>query len=373
MASSSTAVYSKFDGFSDHSAIIPAQPWSDPHYGALVPMQMDASKLTFVRTNSPKDVPAPDSPVRDTGAFCTDHMVTVTWREDRGWDAPQLRPYGPLNIMPNASVLHYATECFEGMKAYRGIDGRLRIFRPDCNAQRMLRSASRIALPAFDTKEFLKLVSALLEIDGPKFLPRDQPRKFIYIRPAMIGTHEGIGVQVPKEALLFIIASYVPDLSKPGYSTRLIASALDEVRAWPGGHGYAKVGANYAPTLKTLQAAQETGYDQVLWLFGPEGKVTEAGGSNFFILWRSREGKLQLQTAPLSDKMILDGVIRRSIIQLAKDRLSANTSGMEQIEVVDESFTMAAVVDAFNDGRIVEAFTCGTAVRYQSPSLRDPC
>lgn len=99
------------------------------------------------------------------------------------------------------------------------------------------------------------------------------------MRPTLIGTHGGIGVQGPKQALLFIFASFVPEISEPQHGMRLVASALNEVRAWRSGHGYAKVGLNYAPTLTALQAAQERSYDQVLRLFGPEGRITEAGGS----------------------------------------------------------------------------------------------
>ena len=261
--------------------------------GAPGPASLDSSKLTCTLTTFPKDVPALDDPIRATGSFCTDHMVTAAWRADQGWDAPKLHPYGALPIMPNASVLHYATECFEGMKAYRGVDGKLRLFRPSFNAQRLHISASRIALPTFETESLTKLILALLEIHGRKFLPPDQPGEYLYLRPTLIGTHGGIGVQTPKEALLFIFASFVPEISEPKHGMRLVASALNEVRAWPGGHGYAKVGANYAPTLTTLQAAHEKGYDQVLWLFGPEGRITEAGGSNFFILWWSRAGTLR--------------------------------------------------------------------------------
>ena len=113
-------------------------------------------------------------------------MITAVWRSTTGWEDPELRPYGNLSLAPTASVLHYATECFEGMKMYRGFDGKLRLFRPDANCKRMLMSSTRIALPGFDPKELEKLIIAMIAIDGPKWLPK--PGTFLYLRPTMIGS-----------------------------------------------------------------------------------------------------------------------------------------------------------------------------------------
>tara|TARA_R110002060_G_scaffold71927_1_gene80587 strand:+ start:1341 stop:1691 length:351 start_codon:yes stop_codon:yes gene_type:complete len=108
--------------------------------------------------------------------------------------------------------------------------------------------------------------------------------------------------------------------------------------------------------------ARERGYDQVLWLL--DGKVTEAGASNFFIVWKTSEGKTQLVTAPLDDKIILDGVTRRSILQLARERLTDGTNSLPAIEIVERNFTMDEVRAAVNEGRIIEAFAAGTAVSH---------
>jgi branched-chain amino acid aminotransferase len=140
---------------------------------------------------------------------------------------------------------------------------------------------------------------------------------------------------------------------------KLLASTTG-VRAWPGGFGYAKVGANYGPSLMANGEARARGYDQVLWLLN--GQVTEAGASNFFVLWKSREGKPQLVTAPLGDKIILDGVTRRSILQLTRERLSDGRIGLGPVEIVERQFTMEDVLEAVNEGRIMEAFAAGTAV-----------
>jgi len=337
----------------------PAQSLHPNGHTSLAPL--DASKLIFTRTTTPRPLPALDDPCRQNSSFCTDHMITANWTATAGWATPELRPYGPFHIMPNASVLHYATECFEGMKAYRGFDGKLRVFRPDCNTRRMLTSSTRISLPGFSPDDLEKLIFALLEVDGPKFLPKSAPGTFLYLRPTMIGTQPELGVQIPKEALLFVIATYMPVMSEPKEGMKLLASQNDMVRAWPGGFGYAKVGANYGPSLMAQGEARARGFDQILWLFGEEAMVTEAGASNFFIVCRSREGQLELVTAPLGDKIILDGVTRRSVLQLCRERLGPENKLLEPLEIVERVFTMQDIVEAVEEGRLVEAFACGTA------------
>jgi branched-chain amino acid aminotransferase len=323
---------------------------------------LDASKLIYHRNPNPRPVPDHATATSGKESICTDHMLTATWSSSKGWSAPELKPYGPLSLMPTASVLHYATECFEGLKAYRGHDGRLRLFRPDRNCARMLTSALRISLPPFNPKELEKLLLTLMAVDGPRWLPRDRPGSFLYLRPTMIGTHPQLGVQAPGEAMLFIIASFMPKLDSIPQGMRLHTSPEDMVRAWVGGFGYAKVGANYGPSLAATQEARKRGYHQILWLYGCEGFCTEAGASNFFILWQTRSGLKQLVTAPLDDRLILDGVTRRSVLQLARERWS-------DVEVVERKYTIDEVVEAAAEGRIVEGFAAGTAVRSYFPSL----
>lgn len=123
------------------------------------------------------------------------------------------------------------------------------------------------------------------------------------------------------------------------------------------------------PTLQAQGEARERGFDQILWLLGQEGRVTEAGASNFFVVWRSKDtGRLELITAPLGDKIILDGVTRRSVLELARARLTSNPTevlpevqGLEQVDVVERTYTIQEIVDAHDEGRLVEAFGCGTA------------
>ena len=198
----------------------------------------------------------------------------------------------------------------------------------------------------------------------------------------MIATDSALGVQRPKEALLYLILACFPDMSKslaspapPAFSgasngvskhqssgLNLLASSEDSIRAWPGGFGYAKVGANYGPSLVAQGEARARGFDQVLWLFGSECYVTEAGASNFFVVWRNKDTqRLELVTAPLEERIILEGVTRASVLDLAKQRLSKAYNGIEALDVVERRFTMHDIISAYNDGRLVEAFAAGTA------------
>ncbi|KAG6000191.1 hypothetical protein E4U21_005751 [Claviceps maximensis] len=318
---------------------------------------LDASQLSHTLTDRPREVP--DEAVANAGdeSIATDHMVTATWRAATGWAAPELKPYGPLSIMPTASCLHYATECFEGLKVFRGHDGRLRVFRPDRNCARMRMSAARISLPLFDASELQKLIMALLAVDGPRWLPPSRPGSFLYIRPTLIGTQPQLGVQAPKEAMLYIIVTFMPRMDSPPGGMRLHTSPDDMVRAWVGGFGYAKVGANYGPSLMATQDARRRGFHQILWLYGQQGECTEAGASNFFVVWRRPgDGRREVVTAPLDDKIILDGVTRRSCLDIMRERLAD-----EDVDITERKYTIDELAEANAEGRILESFAAGTA------------
>jgi len=324
--------------------------------------ELDASKIQCTYTTAPRPVPALGSAEMASQKVCSDHMIQARWTAEQGWDAPTLQPYGPLSLAPTASCLHYATECFEGMKLYRGHDGKLRLFRPELNCNRMLMSTNRIALPAFPPKELLKLVVKLCATDGKKWLPKDRPGSFLYIRPTMIASDSALGVERPKEALLFIILCCFAPMGNMDGGIKLLASQDDMCRAWPGGFGYAKVGANYGPSLVAQGEARKRGYHQILWLFGDDCTITEAGASNFFVVWRTREGKLQLVTADLNERIVLDGVTRRSVLELARERLTSSSStGLESLEIVERKFNIFDIEQAAREGRLVEAFASGTA------------
>lgn len=323
---------------------------------ALDARPLDASKLKKSLTKSPRQVPTEASASLSDESVCTDHMIIATWKEREGWSEPELKPYGPLSLLPTASCLHYATECFEGMKVYRGYDGKLRIFRPDRNAARFRLSASRISLPLFEPAEIEKLIIALISTDGAKWLPQDRAGSFLYIRPTLIGTQPQLGVRASKQATLFIIMAFMGRLDDVPGGMRLCTSPDGMVRAWSGGFGHAKVGSNYGPTVLAYNKALGEGFHQVLWLYGEQGQCTEAGGSNFFLVWKRKDGKRELITAPLTDQLVLDGVTRNSCLTLARERLG------KELVVTERVFTIKEVIEAQNEGRLLESFSAGTAV-----------
>ena len=138
---------------------------------------------------------------------------------------------------------------------------------------------------------------------------------------------------------------------------RLLTSEAGTARAWPGGFGYAKLGANYGPSFLSLGECRKRGYDQILWVLGSECRITEAGASNFFVVMKNaKTGRAELLTAPLTDKIILEGVTRQSVLDLARSRLSS------EFDTVERNFTMYELQMARKEGRILEAFVSGTAV-----------
>lgn len=217
-------------------------------------------------------------------------------------------------------------------------------------------SAERISLPGFDTEELQKLIVALASLDGPKWLPKHNTGKFLYIRPTIIGSNAQLGLQPPGEAMLYIILGYMGPAGTPVGGKRVVTSPRDMVRSWVGGIGFAKVGANYGPTVIASQEAARQGFHQVLWLYGEEGECTEAGGSNFFVVWKRKDGRKELITAPLDDRLILDGVTRRSCLELARERLGG------EIEITERKFTIHEVMEAAAEDRLLESFSAGTAV-----------
>lgn len=336
---------------------------------------LEASKLEITRTTEPKTVPAHGAQHVQQPEITTDHMITVSWTYEGGWDIPRMKPYGPLSLMPSSSVLNYASTCFDGFKLYRGYDGRLRMLQPEYNCRRMVQSASRITLPEFDPRELLKLIEKLCAIEAPKWLPKDMAGTSLYIRPLMMGCDSTLGYKPARSALLCIFLVYWPgpklvapdvsDIKVPAseQGSRLLASSEREVRAYPGGSGAAKIGANYAPTLLPHGRALQKGYDQVLWLFGPDRFITEAGGSNFFVIWRTTSGSLQMVTAPLDeDCLILAGSTRAFVLGLARSMFNAaREDGADACEVLERKLTMGDVECAAREGRLESVFVTGTA------------
>lgn len=183
-------------------------------------------------------------------------MVIATWKEGTGWETSKLKSCGPLSLLPTPSCLHYAHKYSQGLKTYRGYDGKLRLFRPGRNARRLQISTERVSLPRIDSEELKKLVMALLSIGGPKWLPKCCAWKFLYVRPTIIGSNSQLGIQPSqKQAILYIIISYMKHMNMQSGGKHLLTSPGVMVRWWVGGFGDAKVGANYGPSVNAIQDA----------------------------------------------------------------------------------------------------------------------
>ncbi|VEU24343.1 DEKNAAC105684 [Brettanomyces naardenensis] len=312
---------------------------------------LDASKLVIHKTTQPKEKLPNEELV--FGRSFTDHMLTIQWNRKTGWAAPVIKPYGPLSLDPSACVFHYAFELFEGLKAYRDAKGQIRMFRPDKNMARMNKSASRICLPTFDSEELITLIGELLKLDR-SFIPSERGYS-LYIRPTMIGTTAGLGVHTPDDALLYVICSPVGPYYSTGFKAVRLEATDYAVRAWPGGVGDKKLGANYAPSIKPQLEAAERGYQQNLWLFGPEKHVTEVGTMNFFVAFKNADGTKELVTAPL-DGMILEGVTRDSILALAREKLDK-----KEWTISERYCSIKEISDRSKKDEVIEAFGSGTA------------
>lgn len=313
---------------------------------------LDLSKLTITQTSTPKTLTAPQDLV--FGRTFTDHMLSVEWTAKDGWLAPRIVPYQNLSLDPATCVFHYAFECFEGMKAYKDKNGRVRLFRPDKNMQRFNKSSARIALPTFDGDALTKLIGELVKLDK-RFIP-EQRGYSLYLRPTMIGTQKTLGVGPPGSALLFVIASPVGPYYPTGFKAVSLEATDYAVRAWPGGVGDKKLGANYAPCIVPQLQAASRGFQQNLWLFGEEEYVTEVGTMNLFIALKNKEtGQKELITAPL-DGTILEGVTRDSVLELARERLVPQGWAVHERKI-----TMSEVAQAAEEGRMIEIFGAGTA------------
>jgi branched-chain amino acid aminotransferase len=281
-------------------------------------------------------------------------MLTIEWNKNEGWLEPHITPYQNLSLDPATCVFHYAFECFEGMKAYKDSKGQTRLFRPDMNMARFSKSAARIALPTFEPTALIELISKLVRLDE-RFIP-DQRGYSLYLRPTMIGTQKTLGVGPPGSALLFVIASPVGPYYPTGFKAVSLEATDYAVRAWPGGVGDKKLGANYAPCIVPQLAAASRGFQQNLWLFGEEEYVTEVGTMNMFAAIKDRDtGRNELVTAPL-DGTILEGVTRDSVLSLARERLEP-----EGWNVSERKYTMKDLYEASVEGRLLEAFGTGTA------------
>ena len=279
------------------------------------------------------------------GKIFTDRMFLAEWKTGQGWIDARIKPYEPFAMDPACSVLHYAQEIFEGLKAYKWADGRVALFRPEMNARRFNQSATRMCMPEVPEELFLGGIAKLVDLEQ-EWIPT-APETSLYIRPTMIAVDPYLGVKPSDHFYFYVILSPVGAYYAAGFNPVNILVEDHYVRAVSGGTGEAKTGGNYASSLMAAQVAKQKGYDQVLWLDGKERRfIEEVGAMNMFFAYGNH-----IVTAPLTGS-ILSGVTRDSVLQLAA---SLGCTVEERLIDVNELFA------DIRAGKVTEAFGSGTA------------
>ncbi len=275
------------------------------------------------------------------GRTFADHMYIAEYANGE-WQTSKIVPYGPMEFQPALMSLHYGQSIFEGLKAYRGKDGTIHVFRPQDNFNRMNISAERMAMPLIPEEIFMGGLKELINLDR-NWVPNKEGYS-LYIRPFMFGTDEYLGVSPSQTYKFMIITSPVGAY----YSKPLrVKIETEYIRAAKGGVGYSKNAGNYAGSLYPTAKAVKEGYDQLIWTDANEHKyIEEAGTMNILFVMEDK-----LASAPPSTS-ILDGITRRTIIQIAKDW---------GIEVEERRISIDEIIEGIENGKVEEVFGAGTA------------
>jgi len=301
----------------------------------------DAIRINLATTRKPK----PKDQDLTFGTVFTDHMFLSDFQEEKGWYDPRVEPYGPLVLDPASAVLHYAQAVFDGLKAFRGRDGKIRLFRPQKHVERLNNSARRMCIPPLDPELALRSLTTLVDVDRD-WVP-SMVGTSLYIRPTIVATEPFLGVRPAKQYVYYVILSPVGAYYPEGMNPVKILTEEHHVRAVEGGVGGAKTGANYAASLYAAEEAKHKGYTQVLWLDGRHRRyIDEVGTMNIMV----RMGD-EVITPPLAGS-ILAGVTRDSVITLLRDWGYA---------VVERQLAIDEVMAAADQGTLREMWGTGTA------------
>ena len=299
--------------------------------------------ISVTKTLTPKE--KPDSSTLGFGKVFTDHMFMMDYSREAGWHDARIIPFGNLSLHPASTVLHYGSEIFEGLKAYRRADGKVQLFRPMENIRRMNRSAERLCLPQIPEEDAFRVLKAFVDMEQD-WTP-SAPGTSLYLRPYLFGNDETLGVHAVHNATFVIIASPVGSYYKEGINPVRIMIEDEDVRAVRGGTGYAKCGGNYAASNRAGERAEKKGYSQVLWLDGVERKyIEEVGAMNVMF---KINGEI---VTPMLSGSILPGITRKSCIEVLKK---------EGYTVSERLLSIDELSAAMENGTLEEAWGCGTA------------
>ncbi len=302
-----------------------------------------AVEVAVQKTQNLKTIPPSDQ--FGFGKYFSDHMFLCEYSTEKGWQNPRITPYGPLPLDPGASVLHYGQALFEGMKAFRGEDGKIRIFRPEMNWKRLCNGAERLAMQAPPQDIFMAAIENFVRLEE-RWVPHAKGTAF-YLRPTLIGTEGFLGVRPSSNYLFYVIGSPAGGYFGEGIEAVKIWVEKKYSRSAPGGIGAVKAGGNYASSLLAAVEAKKKGYSQVLWLDSSQHRfVEEVGTMNvFFVI----DGKV---VTPALNGTILPGVMRDSAIKALKDK---------GLKVEERAVPLDEIVIAHERGLLTEVFGTGTA------------
>ncbi len=301
----------------------------------------EAIRVTKATTLKPK----PKDAELGFGQIFTDHMFLADFQEEKGRYDPRVEPYGPLALDPAAAVLHYAQSIFDGLKAFRGVDGKVRLFRPQKHVERMTNSARRLCIPLLDQGLALQSIVTLVGLER-EWVPKTIGTS-LYIRPTIIASEPFLGVRPAKSYVYFIILSPVGAYYPEGMAPVKILAVDNYVRAVEGGMGGAKTAGNYAASLYAGEEAKHAGFTQVLWLDGVHRKyIDEVGTMNIMVKIDD-----EIITPPLAGT-ILPGVTRDSALALMR---------RWGLPVSERQLSIDEVVQAHKRGALEEVWGTGTA------------
>ena len=276
------------------------------------------------------------------GAVFSDHMFTCDYVDGK-WINPEIVPYQPISVSPASRVFHYGQACFEGMKAFKDDNNDVWLFRPNENYNRIIKSSVRLAMPKFPEELFFEGLNTLLKMDAHWI--KTGIGNSLYIRPFIFASEGTINATEACEYKFMIICAPASSYYSGDVKVKIEKSFS---RAAKGGVGYAKAAGNYAAQFYPTRLALDEGYKQIIWTDSSTHQyIEEAGTMNLFF----RIGD-KLLTAPTSDS-ILDGITRKSLIQIAKDK---------GIDVEVRPIKVDELIGAANSGTLIEIFGSGTAV-----------